>query len=108
MPPPPLLVLRVGNVPSSPHNSVVLETKAHFGPNLELGSASNEVVLGAILECGKANFMDKFIVCALDGIEAILKNTFSDIYYVDVLKGGSKLSIIARLTNMSVSLKVGY
>jgi hypothetical protein len=27
-------------VPSSPHNSVVLETKAHLGPNLGLGSAS--------------------------------------------------------------------
>jgi hypothetical protein len=27
-------------VPSSPHNSVVLETKAHLGPNLRLGSAS--------------------------------------------------------------------
>jgi hypothetical protein len=36
----PLLVLRAGSVPSSPHNSIVLETKAHLGPNLGLGSAS--------------------------------------------------------------------
>jgi hypothetical protein len=27
-------------VPSSPHNSTVLKTNAHFGPNLGLGSAS--------------------------------------------------------------------
>jgi hypothetical protein len=27
-------------LPSSPHNSIVLETKAHLGPNLGLGSAS--------------------------------------------------------------------
>jgi len=33
-------MLRAGNVPSSPHNSVVLETKAHLGHNLGLGSAS--------------------------------------------------------------------
>jgi len=36
-------VLRVGSVPSSPHNFVVLETKAHLGPNLSnlgLGSMS--------------------------------------------------------------------
>jgi hypothetical protein len=65
-------------------------------------------VLGAVLECGKAKFMDKFIVCALNGIEAILNNTFSDVYCADVLKGGSKLRVIARLINMSVSLKVGY
>jgi len=66
------------------------------------------VVLGAVLECGKAKFMDKFIVCALDGNEAILNNTFSDVYCVDVLKGGSKLKVITKLTNRSVSLKVGY
>jgi len=33
-------MLRVGNMPSNPHNSTVLETKAHIGPNLGLGSAS--------------------------------------------------------------------
>jgi hypothetical protein len=69
---------------------------------------TSEVVLGAVLECGKAKFMDKFIVCTLDGIEAILKNTFLNVYCVDVLKGGSKLKVIARLTNKFVSLKVGY
>ncbi len=37
----PLLVLRAGSVPSNPHNSVVLETKAHLGSNLGLGSALN-------------------------------------------------------------------
>ncbi len=35
---------------------------------------TNEVVLGAILECNKATFVDNFTVCALDGIEAILGN----------------------------------
>jgi hypothetical protein len=33
-------VLRARNVPSSPHNFIVLETKAHLGPNLGLGSTS--------------------------------------------------------------------
>jgi hypothetical protein len=32
-------VLRVGRVPSSPHNFVILETKAHLGLNLGLGNA---------------------------------------------------------------------
>jgi len=31
-------MLRAGSVPSSPHNFTVLETKAHLGPNLGLGS----------------------------------------------------------------------
>jgi len=36
----PVLVLRAGSVPSSPHNSAILETKAHLGLNLGLGSVS--------------------------------------------------------------------
>ncbi len=39
---------------------------------------TNKVVLGAILECGKAKFVESFMVCGLDGIEAILGNTFLD------------------------------
>jgi len=42
----PLLVLGVRSVPSSPHNFDVVETKAHFRPNLGLGSASPKI-------CGK-------------------------------------------------------
>ncbi len=48
------------------------------------------------------------MVYALDGMEAILKNTFLDTYLVDVLKGGSKLRIIARLRDRSISLKVEH
>ncbi len=33
-------MLRAKSVPSSPHNSIVLETKAHLGSNLGLGNAS--------------------------------------------------------------------
>ncbi len=33
-------MLKAVSVPSSPHNFVVLETKAHLGPNLGLGSTS--------------------------------------------------------------------
>jgi hypothetical protein len=69
---------------------------------------ASKVVLGAILECSKAKFMKNFTICTLDGIEAILGNTFLDIYHVHVLKGGSKLIVITRLTNRSVGLKVEY
>jgi len=47
----PFLVLRAGSVPSSPHNSTVLKTKAHLGFNLGLGSVSHmflKVLLGAL------------------------------------------------------------
>jgi hypothetical protein len=37
----PRLVLRARSVPSSPHSSTVLETKAHLGPNSRLGSVSH-------------------------------------------------------------------
>jgi hypothetical protein len=47
---------------------------------------ASKVVLGAILECNKAKFVENFMVCALDGMEAILGNTFLDAYRVDVLK----------------------
>ncbi len=47
---------------------------------------TNEVVLGAVLECSKAKFADNSMVCALDGMEAILGNTFLDVYRVDVLR----------------------
>jgi hypothetical protein len=52
--------------------------------------------------------MEKFVVCTLDGIEAILGNTFLDVYRVDVLEGGLKLIVIARLAYRSTSLKVEY
>jgi len=48
----PLLVLRVGSVPSSPHNFVVLKTKAHLGSNLGLGSASTTINLETLLHIG--------------------------------------------------------
>jgi hypothetical protein len=45
-----------------------------------------KVVLGGILECGKVKFTNNFVICTLDGIEAILRNTFLDVYHVHVLK----------------------
>jgi len=44
-------VLKARNVPLSPHNSAILKTKAHLGPNLGLGSASHmflKVLFGAL------------------------------------------------------------
>jgi hypothetical protein len=37
---------------------------------------TNKVVFGAILDCDKAKFMENVMVYALDGIKAILGNTF--------------------------------
>jgi hypothetical protein len=37
---------------------------------------TNKVVLGAILECDKAKFMENIILYALHAIKAILGNTF--------------------------------
>jgi len=68
----------------------------------------SEVVLGIVLECSKAKFVENFTICALDGMEAILGNTFLNAYCVDVLRSGFKLKVIARLTNRSISLKVEY
>jgi hypothetical protein len=68
----------------------------------------SEVVLGAVLECSKAKFTKNFIICTLDGIKAILGNTFLNIYHVDVLRGSFKLRIIFRLVDRFVSLEVEY
>ncbi len=62
--------------------------------------------LGAILECGKAKFMENFTVCALDGIDAILGNTFLDVYRINVLRGGLNLRIIVKLVDRFVISKV--
>jgi len=37
-------------------------------------------------------------------MEAILRNNFLDVYYVNVLKSDFKLIVIARLTNRSICL----
>ncbi len=42
--------------------------------------------VGGCLECSKAKFADNSMVCALDGMEAILGNTFLDVYRIDVLR----------------------
>jgi hypothetical protein len=60
-------------MPLSPHNSVVLETKAHIGPNLRLGSASLKVIdninfcnfLKLILEDICVKFSTSFSVATL-------------------------------------------
>jgi hypothetical protein len=41
-------------------------------------------------------------------MEAILGNTFLDAYHVDVLRGGFKLKVFAKLTNRSINLEVEY
>jgi len=56
----------------------------------------------------KAKFVENFTVCALDGMEAILVNTFLDVHCVDVLENGFKLNVITRLTNRSISLEIEY
>jgi len=66
------------------------------------------VVLGAILECDKVKFIENFTICILNGMEAILGNTFLDVYYVNVSKRGFKLRIIVKLTDKSINLKVEY
>jgi hypothetical protein len=43
---------------------------------------TSEVVLGATLECNKTKFSEVFTFYTLDGMEAILLNTFLDVYYV--------------------------
>ncbi len=64
------------------------------------------MVLGVVSECSKVKFTKNFIVYTLDGIEAILGNTFLHIYHVDVLRKGFKLRVIVRL--VEVSLEVEY
>jgi hypothetical protein len=68
----------------------------------------SEVVLGALLECDKVKFTENFTICALNRMEAILGNTFLDAYHVDVLRGGFKLKVFAKLANRSINLEVEY
>ncbi len=41
-----------------------------------VATLASEVVLGVMLKCNKVNFAKNFMVCALDGMEAISRNTF--------------------------------
>jgi hypothetical protein len=68
-----------------------------------VATLANEVVLGVVLECNKVKFTKNFIVCTLDNMEAILRNTFLNIYHVDVLRGSFKLRVITKLVDRSIS-----
>jgi len=68
----------------------------------------SKLMLGVVLECGNAKFMKNVMVYTFDGIEAILRNTFLDVYHANVLKGGYKLRIIIGLANRFVKSKVEY
>jgi hypothetical protein len=48
------------------------------------------------------------MVYNLDGIDAILGNTFLNASRVNVLKGGLKLKVNTKLANRFVNLKVKY
>jgi len=48
------------------------------------------------------------MIYILDGIEAIFRNTFLDVYHVDVLKGSLKWRIIVRLVYRSIGLEIEY
>ncbi len=68
----------------------------------------NEVVLGVVLECDKVKFVKNLMVRALDGIEAMIRNIFLDVYCVNVLRRGSKLKFIVLLVDRFISLEVEY
>ncbi len=53
-------------------------------------------------------FTKDFMVYNLDGIDAILGNTFLNASRVNVLKGGLKLKVNTKLANRFVNLKVKY
>jgi hypothetical protein len=71
-------------------------------------TSSSEVVLAAILESGKVKFTENFTVCALDGIEAILGNTFVDVYHVNVLRRGFKIKSHSILRDKYINLEMEY
>jgi hypothetical protein len=64
--------------------------------------------LGVELFYGGAKFKEDFPIVALDGFDAILSNIFLDVYFINILRYGSKLRVITRLANKLVSLEVDY
>ncbi len=60
------------------------------------------------MECDKVKFTKNFMVYSLNGIEAILGNTFLDVYHVNVLKRSFKLRVITILTYKSIKLEMEY
>jgi hypothetical protein len=48
------------------------------------------------------------MIYIFDSIEAIVGNTFLDLYHVDVLKGSLKWIIIVRLVYRSIGLEIEY
>jgi hypothetical protein len=83
--------------------------KAHQGL---IGTKSHKIGkrggVGGHFEMRQNKFVENFTIYALDGIEAILGNTFLYTYHVNVSREGSKLRIIARLVDKSISLKAIY
>jgi hypothetical protein len=55
-----------------------------------------------------AKFEENFLMCELEGMEAILGNILKNVYQINILKDGSKLKFIAKLIYKSISLNVEY
>jgi hypothetical protein len=81
--------------------------QTHQGPiNTRSRNTNKQGGVGGHFGMRQGEVYKETMVYALDGIEAILGNTFLNINCVDVLKGGLKFKIITRLTNKFVNLEV--
>jgi len=69
---------------------------------------AEEVTFGIKLLCDGTEFKEDLMIITLNGFDAILGNTFLDVYCIDILRGGSKLKVITRLVDKSISLEVDY
>jgi hypothetical protein len=63
-----------------------------------------ELVLRAELLCSTTKFKENFMIIASNGFDTILNNIYLDVYCMNILKGGFKLRIIAKLVNKSINL----
>jgi hypothetical protein len=69
---------------------------------------SLSVTLGIKLFCGRIQFFENFTMCDLDNFDAILGNTFLNVYKIDILHNEGRLRICAKCGSKLVNLNANH
>jgi hypothetical protein len=69
---------------------------------------SFSVVLSVKLFCGGVQIFENFTLCDLNNFDVFLRNTFFNVYEVNIFHNGSKMKISAKVGSKLLNLNEDY